>query len=217
MSTSGKPLRKDAERNRQRILASAREVFAQRGLSATLDDVAEHAGVGVGTVYRRFPDKDALIDVVLEEGIDEVVAIAEEGMAMEDAWEGLVHFLREGLALQAANRGLREIIFSSERGEQRTRLARERIAPRVIEMATRAQAAGQLRADIAPTDFPLMQFTMGHLADFTAEHPDLWRRMHTVLIDGLRADPDGTTPMPVAPIAFEQLDGVMTGYRPPRR
>src|SRR6058998_191476 len=61
------PLRKDAERNRQRILDAARELFAERGLGVTLNDVAHHAGVGVGTVYRRFPDKEVLIDTLFQE------------------------------------------------------------------------------------------------------------------------------------------------------
>ena len=71
-----RPLRKDAERNRQRILAAAAEVFTERGLEATLDDVARHAGVGVGTVYRRFPDKAALADALFEERIDALVELA---------------------------------------------------------------------------------------------------------------------------------------------
>ncbi|HEX7609109.1 MAG TPA: helix-turn-helix domain-containing protein, partial [Solirubrobacteraceae bacterium] len=59
-----RPLRRDAERNRQRVLAAARELFAERGLDVTLDDIARGAGVGVGTVYRRFPDKEQLIDAL---------------------------------------------------------------------------------------------------------------------------------------------------------
>src|SRR4051794_18831071 len=70
--TTERPLRRDAERNRQRILAAAAEVFAERGLGATLDDIARHAGVGVGTVYRRFPDKDALIDALFLERMGEL-------------------------------------------------------------------------------------------------------------------------------------------------
>src|SRR3954470_22243281 len=77
-----RPLRKDAERNRQRIMAAAGQLFAEVGLAASLDAVAERAGVGVGTVYRRFPDKESLIDALFEERIDAVVAIAEECLAI---------------------------------------------------------------------------------------------------------------------------------------
>ena len=74
-----RPLRKDAERNRQRILAAAGELFAERGLGVTLDDIARHAGVGVGTVYRRYPDKEVLIDALFEQRIEALCAVAERG------------------------------------------------------------------------------------------------------------------------------------------
>src|SRR5690349_24529453 len=88
-----RPLRADAERNRARILAAAAEVFADRGLDASLDDIAAAAGVGVGTVYRRFPDKDALIDALFEVKIDRARALATEALEFEDPWEGFVFFI----------------------------------------------------------------------------------------------------------------------------
>ena len=91
---SERPLRRDAERNRLRILQAAREVFADRGLDASLDQIAAHAGVGVGTVYRRFADKDALIDALFEERIDEVTAAGQRALSASDPWEGLVGFLQ---------------------------------------------------------------------------------------------------------------------------
>jgi AcrR family transcriptional regulator len=75
--TRDRPLRKDAERNRRRILDAARELFAERGLGVTLNDIAHHAGVGVGTVYRRFPDKSRLIEELFEQQIGELVALME--------------------------------------------------------------------------------------------------------------------------------------------
>src|SRR3954451_8548625 len=96
-----RPLRKDAERNRQRILDAARELFAERGLQATLDDVAHRAGVGVGTVYRRFPDKEQLIDALFESRLDQMAALAEDGLTDADSWRGLVTFLEGVLSLQA--------------------------------------------------------------------------------------------------------------------
>src|ERR1700721_3342156 len=88
-----RPLRRDAERNRQRILRAAAEVFTTRGLQATLDDVARHAGVGVGTVYRRFPDKESLVEALFEERLAAMVALAEKALAEPDSWTGLVSFL----------------------------------------------------------------------------------------------------------------------------
>src|SRR5437763_8806283 len=90
---SERPLRRDAERNRQLILDAARVVFAERGLSGSHDDIAREAGVGVGTVYRRFPDKEELIDALFEERIGEIADVARASLAAGDAWEGLVDFL----------------------------------------------------------------------------------------------------------------------------
>jgi len=88
-----RPLRRDAERNRQRILLAAAEVFTQRGLEATLDDVARQAGVGVGTVYRRFPDKESLVAELFADRIDAMVAVAEQALAAPDPWQALVSYL----------------------------------------------------------------------------------------------------------------------------
>src|SRR5581483_435879 len=90
-----RPLRKDAERNRQRILRAAADVFTARGFEATLDDVAHHAGVGVGTVYRRFPNKEALAEALFHERLDGLVRLAERALAEPDAWQGLVRFLEQ--------------------------------------------------------------------------------------------------------------------------
>src|SRR5215212_11501130 len=90
---AGRPLRRDAQRNRERILAAARALFAERGVDATLDDVAARAGVGVGTVYRRYPNKDALLDELFEERIGELAALAEASRTAADPWTALVHFL----------------------------------------------------------------------------------------------------------------------------
>src|SRR3954451_11539884 len=111
-----RPLRKDAERNRIRILAAAGELFAQRGLGATLDDVAHHAGVGVGTVYRRFPDKETLIDALFAQRIEALCAIAEEALAVPDAWDALAWYFENGSRLQARDRGLKELLACSTHG-----------------------------------------------------------------------------------------------------
>ena len=90
-----RPLRRDAQRNRERILDAARELFAERGVAVTLDDIAKRAGVGVGTVYRRYSNKDALLDELFEEGIDELAASAEALLASRDAWDALIRFLEQ--------------------------------------------------------------------------------------------------------------------------
>src|SRR5258708_20658097 len=91
--TGERPLRRDAERNRQRILTAAAAVFTERGLDATLDEVARVAGVGVGTVYRRFPDKESLIRELFRERIDALVTVAEQSCGAADPWQGLPSYL----------------------------------------------------------------------------------------------------------------------------
>jgi AcrR family transcriptional regulator len=209
-----RPLRRDAERNRRRILDAAAEVFAERGLGVSLDDIAHHAEVGVGTVYRRFPDKDALIDALFEEQMLAVVALAEEGLAFEDAWEGLEHFIRAALAKQAKNRGLKEMLL----GVRAVPLGgcapqgRDLIEPIVTRLIQRAQEQGSLRADFSPTDMPLVQVMVASVADY-ARHvdADVWQRLLTVALDGLRADRASYTPMPTGPLDRDELLQVMAG------
>src|SRR2546421_9804063 len=106
---SERPLRRDAERNRQRILDAARVVFAERGLSGSHDDIAHQAGVGVGTVYRRFPDKEQLIDALFETRIEEIANVARAAAENPDPWSALMGFLMRAQELQREDRGLKEI------------------------------------------------------------------------------------------------------------
>ncbi|MEP6953853.1 MAG: helix-turn-helix domain-containing protein [Solirubrobacteraceae bacterium] len=205
-----RPLRADAERNRRRILEVAAEVFARRGLSVTLDDIAREAGLGVGTVYRRFPDKEHLIDALFEARIEELVAVADAGLENPDPLAGLVHFLERGMELQATDRGLKELMHNTGLGAKRVAHARSMMAPRVLKMVARAHASGQLRGDVAGPDMPLITLMIGSIMDATREvRPDVWRRLLTIVIDGLRAQPDVATPMPVAPLAIDEVPRVM--------
>src|SRR5690349_7732936 len=104
--TAERPLRADAERNRQRLLVAATELFAERGVDVTLDDVARHAGVGVGTAYRRFANKEELIDALFEQRIDDVAALAAEALEHPDPWNGFATFLERAAEHHTANRGL---------------------------------------------------------------------------------------------------------------
>src|SRR5438067_13101700 len=122
--TTEKPLRADAERNRRRILEAAAELFATKGLSVGLDEIAHHAGVGVGTAYRRFPDKRKLIEELFEDRVARMVALAERALAADDAWEGLAGFIERATEHQIANRGLKELVFGSDQGRALSARAR---------------------------------------------------------------------------------------------
>ena len=206
-----RPLRKDAERNRRRIIEAAREVFATHGLAASLDDIADHAGVGVGTVYRRFPDKEALIDALFDDAVDKLVGTAHEALGMTDPWEGLVHVLISSQERQAADRGLRDILFAAHHDRRCTTRARERIIPLMTELVERAQAAGAVRTDITVHDIPLAQMAIGTITDATRDvAPDAWRRLMTIVLDGLRPAREAPTPMPAAPLDDAMLEATHT-------
>jgi AcrR family transcriptional regulator len=195
--TTERPLRADAERNRQRILDAAAELFAAKGLSVGLDEIAHHAGVGVATAYRRFPDKHQLIDALFDERLDRLVQLAEHALAADDAWEGLTDFLEQATELQIANRGLKEIIFGSDYGAELSARIRDRIAPLTEQLVRRAQASGALRDDVTTTDIPLLQFMLSSAAELTTPHaPDLWRRYFALAVDGLRTPDPHPLPQP---------------------
>src|SRR5919201_6714674 len=215
MSTPAtRPLRRDAERNRRRILEAATEAFAERGLGVTMDDIAERAGVGVGTVYRRFPDKELLIEALFEERVAELVAMAEEALDEDDPWEVLLGFVERAQALQARDRGLKELLLSTAHGRERIAGVRERLSPIADQLIRRAQASGQLRPDVAVTDFPLIQIMLGAGVDVPRDiAPAKWRRMLTILAEGLRAG-EHNTPLPAPALDPEQVDHTMRSWRP---
>lgn len=206
-------LRRDAERNRQRLLDAARDLFTTRGLDVTLDDVAEHAGVGVGTAYRRFANKDELIDALLDSRIDEMVAMAERGLEDPDPWDGLVSYIVGALELQVRDKGLKEVLFAPGRGRTRVAGAKSRLAPAVTALADRAREAGVVRQDFAPSDIPLIYLMLGTAVDFSRDaEPELYQRYLAMLLEGIRA---GGQPaeLPVAALELETFQGCMAAYK----
>jgi AcrR family transcriptional regulator len=213
-----KPLRRDAERNKQRIMAAARELFAKRGLEVTMDDIADHAGVGVGTVYRRFPDRELLIDALFEESLESVLALAEEGLEMKDPWEGFVHFFAGALEMQAANHALKGLLFSTAHGRERVAESRARISPVASQLAARAQASGDLRPDVTDSDMTVLSLGLGTTDDFAGQvEPEIWRRYLGIVLDGLRTSRKAPSKLDVEPIADAELDQAMRTWRPSSR
>jgi AcrR family transcriptional regulator len=208
-----RPLRRDAERNRQRILRAAAEVFTQRGLDATLDDVARQAGVGVGTVYRRFPDKETLVGELFQDRIDAMVAVAEEAYIATDPWQGLVSFLEYAVASMAGDLGLRQLMMFATYGRDRVAYARERMRPVVARLVERAQAEGTLRPDFSPTDVPLITFLLAAAAEYAGPvQPDIWRRYLGLIIDGMRASGAGRPELPVAALTPREIERSMRAH-----
>lgn len=207
---SDRPLRKDAVRNRQRVIDAARDLFATRGLDATLNEVAHHGGIGVGTVYRRFPTKEELFEAIFEDAIDEVAAVADTGLDFDDSWQGFVWFVQEMCQRTATDRGLREILYGQTGCGNRVDAARTRLVPKIAKLVARAQKDGYLRPGISDTDMPILGMLAGTVSEF-AGHVDaeLWRRYVAIFLDGLR-NRDGQQPLPVEALDEDQAAIAMT-------
>jgi len=202
-----RPLRQDAERNRQRILAAAAEVFNERGLEVTLDEIARHAGVGVGTVYRRFRTKEELIEALFMDRLELIAAIADEALASPDPWSGLVSFMERMAETMAGNVGLRQMLMFATYGRDLVAVARQHNAPLIEQLVQRAQAAGQLRTDIRQTDIALLVLVLTETTQLAyAASPDIWRRYLTLILDGMRPAREGVTPLPVPALLPEEME-----------
>jgi len=214
---SERPLRRDAERNRRRILDAARVVFAERGLSASHDDIAREAGVGVGTVYRRFPDKEELIDALFEARIEEIAVLAGAVADHPDPWTALVGFLTRMQELQSEDRGLKELVLGGPHGARRGQAARALIMPLAAGVLQRAKAAGAVRGDVELTDLFLVQLAVGTIAESGRDiAPDVWRRTMTLVLDGLRPE-CARSELPAPALDPEHTDAVMACYVASRR
>ncbi|HVV10705.1 helix-turn-helix domain-containing protein [Amycolatopsis sp.] len=208
-----RPLRRDAELNRQRMIAAAREVFRERGFETTLDDVAARAGLGVGTVYRRFPNKEHLVDAMFAERLDGIGELAHAALERDDAWQGFVDFLWQAAELIAEDRGLHDVMVSKAFGHQRVAEARDRLIPVVQELVQRAQRSGCLRADFEPQDMVVLFKMIGAAAQYTHPvSPDLWKRYFALVLDSLRGRPGPPSPLPLKAPEIELLDDAMNHW-----
>ncbi|MFI5062265.1 MAG: TetR/AcrR family transcriptional regulator [Actinomycetales bacterium] len=193
-SSVAKPLRADATRNRLSILEAADTVFAAQGLGASMDDVAAAVGLGVGTIYRRFGSKAALIDALFDQRLEQFEALIRDGALRPTAWEGLCEVMRSFVSIQARNRAVQQLFFTS--ADDAARLLRNRIEPLLTDLVERAKAEGRLRADFAATDVPILANSISRLAHAASPHgPELARRHLELLLKGLAATPD-TVPVP---------------------
>lgn len=180
-------LRSDAERNRRHLLASARELMARDGLGVSYEQIARAAGMGMGTIYRRFPDRDDLVDALFAEHIDTVVRLAEEAAEDDDALAGITRFLTRQLELEAEDRALGELLRAGGQSSHLVQEGRERITPRATALVERAVRAGQLPPATTAGDLVLVHLMVGGVMDATRGLGDgLWRRALATALAGLR-------------------------------
>ena len=212
--TRSRPLRRDAAENRERLLAAASELFAERGLAVTLNDIAHHAGVGVGTAYRRFANKEAVIDALFEEQLKAVANVAQEALDDPDAWNGLLTFLERALHMRHGDRGLNEIMNNPLIGDARVQEARDRIAPIITELVAKAKGQRVVRPDLDQTDLIFIQLGLSAIIESTRGiAPDLYRRYLTMFLDGIRTDRVHFTPLPMPALSAADTHRAMTHRR----
>lgn len=195
-------------------MEAARELFATEGLGPSLNDVAHHAGVGVGTVYRRFPTKDALFEAIFIDGLDQLTQLAESALQQQDSWQGFAWFVEQMCEITATNRGLREIAFSKAYGGDRIDAVHRHLEPALAKLIVRAQSDGHLRPEVSPTDMPLIGLMTGTVSEFAGHvGADLWRRYVAILLDGMRHRADHGT-VSVDALSDEALELAMHTWEP---
>ena len=198
-----RPLRGDAKRNRERLLAAARELFAARGVDVAMADIARHAGVSNGTLYNRFPTRQDLIEAVFTDRLKTMAALAGEALADEDPWRGLTGYLTEVCELQAADRGFNEVAARGLPPSPAARRLQDEAQAALTRLLDRAKRAGDLRDDLALEDLAFVIWGISRTVEMTAGFaPRLWRRHLALLLDGFRAE--GAHPLPEPPLRPEQ-------------
>jgi AcrR family transcriptional regulator len=191
-------LRADAERNRSRIINAAREVFAEHGIDAPIHDVAQRAGVGVGTLYRRFPTRGDLIAGAFTEQMAEFADGVRAALADADPWHGFCGYVERLCAVQAANRGLCDVLTMTFPSFRTFEAARRQIYEGFTELIDRAKASGALRADFVAEDLLIvLMANAGVVAAAGDAAPGAPARLIGYLLQAFAAP--GRAPLPPPP------------------
>jgi AcrR family transcriptional regulator len=199
--TDDRPLRRDAQQNRQRLLDAAAAVFAERGLEAGVEEIARVAGVGIGTLYRRFPTKDALICALVHDVMSTIMRLASESADCLGG-TGLENFLEAASAYQAAHIGVLPRLWKV--GSEHH--AVEEIRRLVDALLADAKENGRVRADLTSTDLTLVMWSIRGVIETTRDvAPGAWRRHLDILIAGLRP---AREPLIHQPLSQQEVDKV---------
>src|SRR6201996_6025525 len=198
-TAADRPLRRDAEQNRQRLLDAAADAFAEHGLEASVEEIARTAGVGMGTLYRRFPTKDALIGALVHEVLSTMLGIAQEGTGRPGG-TGLEYFLEAASAYQADHRGCLQRLWNAGTGHDLVREIR-----RLIDaMLADAKRHGRIRDEITSADVTVALWAVRGIIETTQSlAPEAWQRHLDVYIAGLRP---AAEPLPDRMLSRDKLD-----------
>jgi AcrR family transcriptional regulator len=185
--------------NRRRLVDAARQVFAELGLEAPLEEIARRAGVGIATLYRRFPTRSALIEALFVDQAEEYVRASEAALAADDAWGGFARFVERICEMQAEDRGFTDVLtatFPAAPGLEARRAEARANAERLIE---RAHRQGTLRDDFVVGDLIWILLANGAYLQATRDiAPDAWRRYVALILEAAGADGAGRLPPPAS-------------------
>ncbi len=186
----GSPTRADARRNRAKVMAAAQSVFAAHGVSAPMEDVARQAGVGVGTVYRHFSTKEALVEAIVADHIGPLVEQARLGLESDDPGGAFFRLLQALLDELVSFRPLAEAIAATAEHLAGARSQKDELVTLAVALLTRAQDAGTIRPDVQPEDLELLLSGLAHACDRHGGNQGNGARYLAIVWDGLRtADP----------------------------
>jgi AcrR family transcriptional regulator len=193
-------LRADAARNRERIIAAAAAVFAERGLEAATAEIAHRAGVGEATLFRRFPTKDDLIDAIIATRMEELGTLADAAAEAPDPAAALERFMQDLVKQFSRDKGFFEAAGERCMNDPQFQAQRERGMEAVGRLLKRAQDAGAVRGDLSPSDISFLAGSAMYAMEVSKPglREDLWKRYLRVILDGMK--PDGASKLrPGAP------------------
>jgi AcrR family transcriptional regulator len=182
-------LRADAARNRERIVSEARAIFAESGIDVSTDEIARRAGVGKGTLYRRFPTKQSLVHAVLRFLIETIERASAEALTKDDPFDGLAGFLAASTRLQEENLAFFQAIVRGVPPATLPQDVRERYIAAAAGPLERARRAGSVRPDLEPEDLAVVGRMLGAAANpLPQDRPPegAWRRYLALVLDGFR-------------------------------
>ncbi|MFG2770688.1 TetR/AcrR family transcriptional regulator [Streptomyces sp. NPDC048350] len=183
-------MRADARRNHERLLTEARAVFAEHGTDASLEDVARRAGVGIGTLYRHFPTREALINAVFQEALAALLQRGRELAEAEEPCPALVEWLRSLITHAGEYRGLSRALMTAMSGSRdaRSALAQCGVPLRAAgeTLLSRAQEAGTVRGDVSIGDLMQLTNAIALAAEQSPEDEELADRLLALTLRGLK-------------------------------
>jgi AcrR family transcriptional regulator len=205
-------LRADAERNRQRLLQAAREVFADQGLDASSKEIARRAGVGIATLYRRFPTRQDLLVATFGPKLAAYTEAIDRALKESDPWRGFCDYLTAITSMQQGDRGFRDILTQAFPNARELRAQRDRVYHGVAELIEKAKATGRLREDFVAEDVPLLLMANAGVVAATAEHaPESSDRLVGYLLQAFASAAASELPPPATP---QRMYRALTRHQP---